>query len=618
LLFAVLVGLALDTVWMLVGFSTSLLDVRDRLNRGAIDVEAERFPSAQEHFSHAAESGRSAVSFTQHPSFVLASLLPGIGRDFRAGRALAAASELSARAGLELVDAADAIQSEEGGLAGSLYRSGRLQFESVGTAMPFVRNIDDLLSEAAAILNEAPEPILGPIGKRFGAARSLVNGTSVSAHRATVLLEALPSLLGKDVARRYLLAFQSPSEARGTGGLLGQYGVLEAREGRLRLTHVAPIGELTAQLHRPVEPPTSWYERAYGPLSGLREWQQANLSPHFPVVSQVWLEMYEAATGDRLDGVIAMDPIALGELTRATGALRGEGWDVTIGPDNAAQVLLHDSYVELDRAAQNRFLVGVIRNFWDSVQRGNVSAPRMVAALGEATRTHHFKAFSIYEGDQTALEQLDADGLYSSLGSNVQLVFHNSYSVSKVDYFLKRSIETEVRILADGAAEVTSTVTLDNNAPSGPPSLLLEPGVKGQPLGTNAMVLHFLLPEGSTVQRFEVDGVSLEPLLLQEAAHSVAAELVTVPSGQQARALISYRIPSAARISDDGGEFAMTLFPQTVVNADRFSLSVTAPEGFSVEEPVTRPEIDVTSQKGSLVFSGTLEEPATIQVELVP
>jgi hypothetical protein len=43
-------------------------------------------------------------------------------------------------------------------------------------------------------------------------------------------------------------------------------------------------------------------------------WSQSNLSPHFPYAAQIWAAMWRAATGEQVDGVVALDPFALGYL----------------------------------------------------------------------------------------------------------------------------------------------------------------------------------------------------------------------------------------------------------------------------------------------------------------
>src|SRR3712207_4822091 len=104
----------------------------------------------------------------------------------------------------------------------------------------------------------------------------------------------------------------------------------------------------TADLLEPTPPPVdapAWFREHYGPLDALRSVQQVNESPHFPVVSEVLLSIYESKKGDRPDGVIAMDPIALGYMLEGMEPLRAPGLDVDVTSENAADVILHDSYL---------------------------------------------------------------------------------------------------------------------------------------------------------------------------------------------------------------------------------------------------------------------------------
>ena len=61
--------------------------------------------------------------------------------------------------------------------------------------------------------------------------RKKVDELSVTTTSAARAAELIPPMLGADGKRRYFLAFQNPAESRGTGGLLGAYGVLEADQG---------------------------------------------------------------------------------------------------------------------------------------------------------------------------------------------------------------------------------------------------------------------------------------------------------------------------------------------------------------------------------------------------
>ncbi|HZJ03274.1 MAG TPA: DUF4012 domain-containing protein, partial [Thermoleophilia bacterium] len=337
-----LLALGLDAAFVTYRLREALPDAASQLRDGAAAAAEGRYRRAQAQFGKAGAAAADAQDLQAHPSFVVASLVPRIEADSAAIEALTHAARLSARAGLATVEAGQAVGGDG---FDSVYRGGRVRFKPLGQATTHLTTARDLLATASDFLSDMPQPSLEAVRDPFDAAGSELSRASHTARRAVVALDVLPSLLGRGSPQRYFLALQTPSEARGTGGLAGFYGVLEATDGRMRLKRIGPIADLASEHMTGVNAP-AWFERRYAPVAGLRQWQQANLSPHFPVVSEVWLDMYESVRGERLDGVIAMDPVALGRLTAATGPIQTEDPDVAVGPDNAVPVLLHDSYLQ--------------------------------------------------------------------------------------------------------------------------------------------------------------------------------------------------------------------------------------------------------------------------------
>lgn len=141
-----------------------------------------------------------------------------------------------------------------------------------------------LLDDAAIRLDGAPEPTLPVLGRALDTARWRIERAMEATKDAQTLFRAAPSLFGDVARRRYLLAFQSPSEARGSGGFMGLYGILEADGGRLSLRKMGPIGDLSLSPAEAVDAP-GWFERRYEGFASLWQWQQANLSGDFPTVA---------------------------------------------------------------------------------------------------------------------------------------------------------------------------------------------------------------------------------------------------------------------------------------------------------------------------------------------
>ncbi|MFN2489080.1 MAG: DUF4012 domain-containing protein [Actinomycetota bacterium] len=599
--------LLLDGAYVALRLRSSLQGADGALEKGVGAVVQGDLAASAERFTEALAAARDARDLRRHPAFQVGLRLPFVGSDVQAARAMADAAAWGARAGLEVVAGAREAGADAG-LVAALYRDGRARFDAMDAMEPALAGAEGLLASADDRLDEVPEPTVPFIREALAGARRRLDGARDATRSGGIVLAALPSILAENGERRYLLAFQSPSEARAGGGISGVYGTLDVSDGRVSVGHIGTIGELVLDPSEAVEAP-SWYRRRYEAFASLWQWQQANFSPDFPVVSQVWLRMYEAARGERLDGVIAMDPIALGYLTAATGPLRAQGMDVDVGPDNAARVLLHDSYVTFDGrgGAQNRYISDLTRQFWERFSRGEADAATMVSALGQAFGTQHLKMYAADVGAQEALQELDADGGLDADVPNQQLLFHNNTAANKIDYFLRRTIDTTVRLTQQGDASVIATASLENLAPPGPPSLLLGPTIEGDVAGVNRMMLNFLLPQGAEPEAFLLDGEQLPILTDDEGGFPVVWNIIEVAPESTVEVSVAYTISEAFEPSDRGGEFTMTLSPQATVVPDRFTLTVVPPFQSSLVESSTG-----AAEDGLLRVSGTLTEPRTI------
>jgi hypothetical protein len=605
--------LAGDGVYVALRLNSSLRDAAEHLDAGGDLVRDVELAEAQRSFVSALESAETARSATSHPAFALASLLPPLSDDLNAVDVLADVAGSSARAGISVVDGADALGATGDDLTGTVFRDGRIRFTALAQAAPFLDEAAASFEESAELLDALGTPRIDAVRDALGEARERVGEAHRSAERAGILFDALPGLFGRDESRTYLLAFQSPSEARATGGLIGLHGLLSAQDGRVRLEDISYISDLLRPPLPQVDAPR-WFRAHYGPLDALRSVQQVNESPHFPVVSDVLLSIYENQKGFRPDGVIAMDPVALGQMLEGMEPLRVQGFDEEITGENAAQVILHDSYLEFPtRRTHNAFLGELIGQFWTRVQEGDLDAGPFARGFATAVRTQHLKVYSTRDGEQDALRQLDAEGDYTDEGDQVQMLFHNNYAANKVDYFLDRTVDTSVRLQGDGGAHVTVSVDLTNNAPAGPPSDLLgREEFKGYPPGFNGMFLNLLLPREATVYRFLQNGAQAAYILDEDDGFPVAWDLVELDPGESSNVTIRYRVPSVFEQTPQGARYTLKLLPQALVRPDSYSVEVFPPPD--------KKFVDDGSGElsgGVLRMSGLLEEELLVDVRVV-
>lgn len=591
------------------GAADRLQQARDHFERGDID-------GAEADLRAAAADADAALALRPHPAHLLASLFA----DTQAVTDMALATEDVSSAGLSAVAAARTLgvtPSRE--IESTVYEGGRVRFGALEKAEPLVAAAEESLERAARHLADAPAPSFSTVDDALQEAVDEVESARATAAKGTAVFGVLPSLLGRDEPRTYLLAFQALGEARATGGVIGFYGVLDARDGRISLQSVGPIHDLgRTENSPPVEAPP-WFERSYSPQFALRQALQVNVSPRVPVVSEVLLEMYEASTGEALDGVFLMDPITMQGLLRSTGPIEIPGFEGTVGPDNAADVLLRQSYLDFDDPRQqNLYLASVIREFWRRVEAGELNGAELAKAVAEQVSTKHLAVYARDEDDGAALARLGADADFTRAGPVVQQVFNNNYSVNKVDYFLRRTIETRIDLTAGGDARVRTSVTLRNEAPPGPPSLLLGPPTSKpeDPAGLNRMVLGFLLPKGAQPHQFFVEEGAgpQDPFVYSDSGRPVVWDIVELLPGATREISVTYIVPDAIGTGPDGDEMRFVLWPQPRTVPDEFRVVVSPPEGYVVRRAGDPGE----SPRRLLTFEGALDEEQEIEFYMRP
>lgn len=605
--------LSADAIFTVRRLETALQEMAASMRAGQAAVVDGRLELADREFAKAQDRAGEARALTGRPSLVLATYAPIVGNDASVLRRLPDVADEVAAGGRSAIEAARAVgATSKADFARSLYRNGRVNFATLDIGGRYVGEALAHFRSAEAILTDLPEPTFARLKAALADARSRVETVQDVVERGNLLLQVLPDMMGRSSLRRYLVAFQSPSEARATGGLFGLYGVLETVDGRSALVHVGPwtLIEQRAQSGG----------KAVSQLDLLRAAQaqeevaEHSFSPSFDDFGRRLLQVYQRATGRRLDGVLAVDPIALGYLSAATGPLKGEGIDEEVGPENATEVILRDSYVRFarDPLGQTRFLQSLIQDFWDTLGSGQVDAPALIDAFGRAGRSKHLKIYSGDPEEQEALREFGMDGSFTSSGANVQFVFHNNLARNKADYFLHRALDTRVRITRDDYALVTTKISLDNRAPRTLPEGL---GWLDTNAGINEMDLGVVMPADAIFESLRVNGRAAQARFdttTTTPQFPIVLRKVVVPPQTTATVTISYRIPDATQLLR-GGRFELTLFPHATVHPDEFSVTIEPPAGF-----VVVPEGSDSQPGGDAHFEGALDQEFHLVVAVVP
>ncbi len=130
------------------------------------------------------------------------------------------------------------------------------------------------------------------------------------------IVQALPNIVGAGT-HRYLILLTNPGEERGGGGFIGAVGVVVFQDGQLESSNFmdSPFSD-TLVTNIPAPAPI---EEITGTNLVLSD---SDWSPNFPTSAALAAEFYTRATGQTVDGVINVDPVALSYVLQVVGAFR--------------------------------------------------------------------------------------------------------------------------------------------------------------------------------------------------------------------------------------------------------------------------------------------------------
>lgn len=418
------------------------------------------------------------------------------------------------------------------------------------------------LAAAAAKLDSQAQAISNPAYPSIirDARSQLQNQTSKLAQllaNTSIAAQLAPSMLGADGPRTYLMGFQTPAEARGTGGLLGGFGILRFDNG---IPTVDTLGSNTELAGAVAEVDLGQeFNKVYGWTNPWTDFRNSNLSPHFPYAAQIWKSMWERQSGATVDGVIALDPVALSYVLGAIGPvtlLDGEA----INADNVVELTMSTAYIRFpnDQPARKRYLQN-IANAVVKTMTGPIESPRqLIDALGKAAGERRISVWSASPADQKLLEETPLAHVVPDDDAPYAQVIVNNLAGNKMDYYLDREIE----YVADGCdgdmRNSTITVKLSNKATDRPlpdyvdGTLGLAPGIPLKaPDGTMVTSIRVIATKGAKLMSVTSNGDRTSAITHAENGHPSFEVQVAIPPGQ--RGDVTFRLseptsPGAARV----------------------------------------------------------------------
>jgi hypothetical protein len=280
------------------------------------------------------------------------------------------------------------------------------------------------------------------------------------------------------------------------------------------------------------------------------------------------VDMYRQATGQSVDGVIAVDVPGLAAVLRVVGPVTIEGRADPITADNVGQVLLHDFYEGLgptsDQTARKERLGDVLKVVGDRLSTGTQDAVSFGRELGQAAKGGHLRLWSSTVDEEGVFERTGLGGGPATVDAD--RTFHvavENRSGSKLDYYVKPTIRQDITLTPKGDAVVHTTVTVDNQAPvNAAPSYALGPDEFTKKPGDYLAWVLLWAPSGSTM-----------PSSTSESGLNLANFVALVGAGEHRDFTFDTVIPNAVR----DGRLQLRLVPQARLQPAQLDVRLQAP-----------------------------------------
>lgn len=509
----------------------------------ALDQPHEASLTSDKLRSHAAKAREAAGD----PLWTLAGAVPWVGANFSAIAEVATSADDVASLGVApLVGVFDSLDWDS--LMPSISGSN---LGPVQKAAPSVSSAAHAVRVSAERLDRIDASSLWPqVAESLTRVREQLKTVTGALDAAGNAAQIAPGMLGADGERRYLLMIQNNAEIRASGGIPGALAVLTLNNGKLTLGAQSSAGDVGVSSPAiPVEPEQ---QQIYSARLG-KYMQDVNLTPDFPTAATTAQAMWEKKTGQRVDGVISIDPVALGYVLNATGpvkisgpemlALAGTGLPTELTGQNVVPTLLSDVYAKIPLPKyQDAYFAGVAKEVFSALSAGGTGdAKGLISGISRGASEGRILLWSAAAQEQLVLAKYPVSGTIAgpSVAPAQFGVYFNDGTGAKMDYYVKRTVQLVEECAGDGYRQVKVRITSTNTAPADAATSLPEyvtgGGIFGVPAGTVRTNVIAYGPTQADVETARVDGKKANFSAQHHANRPVGTLTVTLSPGQSSQ-----------------------------------------------------------------------------------
>ena len=432
--------------------------------------------------------------------------------------------------------------------------------------------------------------------------------------------------------RRILLISQNNAELRATGGFIGSYGLLQVGPDGLSLEKYADVYDLKDSPRRVPAPAGATMAGKY------LQFRDANWWIDYPTSAKMLLQFWKDLKQPPVDGIVAVDVVAMRDLLGVFGPISVKGFDSTFTADNLLERLV--SIVEVQMGPTGKPRKGVL------VLLANELTSRMMAmktddllatstALAKSANDKHLQLYFTNPDTQAAVSEAGWAGAIDAPEGTTDLlgVTNAMVRAAKANMGMRKTVDYQVTLAADGSADTRLTLGYSNH----------EPQVEGTLRLWFGNYLRVYRPTGTTL----LSGPETTPdtrLVTDEMGVPAVSRAFRVYRGQEREEVIRTRVPDAVQAGRAGvvphSPLATGAAPQPTTSADGVShyrllvvrqadlenvpttVSVNLPAGWSVSgasawKRTTGEALPLSNAKGTIALSTALDGDVILDVETV-
>lgn len=416
-------------------------------------------------------------------------------------------------------------------------------------------------------------------------------------------IDIYPSLFGFEGKKKYLVLFQNNMEIRPGGGFIGSFGILEVQNGRIDNFKIYDVYDADGKLSIQKEPPYSL--RRY---LGVTHWflRDSNMFVDFPKNAQEAMGFLALETGEKVDGVVAVDTDFLKNMISVFGSVSVPDYNEEVRSENF--YMITQTYAEKDfhpGSTQKKDFLRSLSNamLMNLTEMKNIKWTDLVTKASASVKEKHVLFSSV---DPAIQKIFTVNNVSSTLwddrkpGDNLFLdyfgVIDANVGANKVNYYIKRSINQQVDIGGSGNIHSTAVVTYDNTS------------AKNSPFGGDYKnYVTFVLPNQASLDRVKI-GDQLMPLTAAVTDPAVYSQsdftppseleveqqiqngkklisfLFLVPAGSTKKISVTYTINNAVDTNMTLFTHSLHVFKQPGTRNDTYNLVISYPNTYTLLE----------------------------------